>query len=416
MFEFLGDPLFWAGIVALVALDLVLGVDNARDLDRLAVTRPEADRSLLRRVVFGLGLVFRLGVLLALFWLFAIERPAFSLAGWNPSWGDLVLVAGGVFLLHRATTELATAAGPAGRRLPQSSGGAESLPALAGQLALLAAVYSVDSVVLALAVVEHPVAMVIGLALALLLLHRLAAPLAHSMAARPAIRILALSMLMPLGAFMLGRGLDIPVFAALYLALALAAGFLGLLIFLRRHEEAPAEAVGIPPATEREPGLAPHAVEPSFEPFASEPGPMADRGEAVSLEPDLMVPEPSLGEPELVEPELAEPEMAESELVEPWLAEPELVEAELAESEVVEPELVEPELVEPEFAEPEVVEPELAEPEFLEPEWTEPEVVAPEQEPEPVPALGEPGENVQKAEARSRRQVGRLPRRRTGGR
>src|ERR1041384_6846033 len=146
--EWIGDPAAWVGLATLVALELVLGVDNLIFLAILASKLPPGQRDRARILGLSLALVMRLGLLASITWVMSLTQPVISFWKFEISWRDLILIAGGLFLLVKATTEIH-------ERLevpkPEHAGAvahAAFWPVVA-QIVVLDAVFSLDSIITA---------------------------------------------------------------------------------------------------------------------------------------------------------------------------------------------------------------------------------------------------------------------------
>src|SRR3954462_5517056 len=105
-FDWISDPAIWLSLVTLAGLEIVLGIDNLVFIAILTNRLPEARRPLARKVGLALALVTRLMLLAALAWIVTLTRPLFTVATLEISWRDLILIAGGLFLLVKATHEI----------------------------------------------------------------------------------------------------------------------------------------------------------------------------------------------------------------------------------------------------------------------------------------------------------------------
>src|SRR5262245_42946348 len=106
MLDWLTDPHAWASFVALSAMEIVLGIDNLVFLGIMVSKMPERQRLLARRIGLSLALIFRVIMLAGIAWVIHLTKPIFSVAGYDFSWRDLVLIAGGLFLLVKGTREI----------------------------------------------------------------------------------------------------------------------------------------------------------------------------------------------------------------------------------------------------------------------------------------------------------------------
>src|SRR5690242_7545444 len=144
----LGDPQIWASLLTLTALEIVLGIDNLVFIAILAGRLPAAQQARARHVGLGLALITRLALLASIAWIIGLTRPLFEVFGHAVSWRDIILVAGGFFLLYKGTREIhhrlegGAPQGRAGRAAP-------GFAAIVVQIMLLDIVFSLDSVITA---------------------------------------------------------------------------------------------------------------------------------------------------------------------------------------------------------------------------------------------------------------------------
>ena len=210
-FALLFDPAAWAALATLVAMELVLGVDNlvflALVTARVALPRRAAARS----VGLGVALVMRLALLGAVAGLVSLTAPLFALFGHGFSLRDLVLLAGGLFLLAKATQEIHDHV--EGR----DDGDAQGAPqigfgAAIAQIVALDLVFSIDSIVTAVGMTDHFPIMAAAVVIVILLMGVAAAPLSTFIHSNPTLVMLALSFLLMIGMVLIadGCGLHVP--------------------------------------------------------------------------------------------------------------------------------------------------------------------------------------------------------------
>jgi len=169
MFEWIADPSIWAGLVTLVLLELVLGIDNLVFIAILAEKLPPALRDRARVTGLMLALLMRLGLLASISWLSSLTDALFSVNGHGFSARDLIMLVGGVFLLFKATMELnERLEGKDGEEGPQKRG-ARFWPVVA-QIVVLDAVFSLDSVITAVGMVDHLAVMMAAVIIAIFLM------------------------------------------------------------------------------------------------------------------------------------------------------------------------------------------------------------------------------------------------------
>lgn len=232
------DPGAWVALVTLVVMEVVLGIDNLIFISILTNKLPEEKRSGARRVGIGLAVVLRLGLLGGVAFIVQLTAPIFSLFGHAFSWRDLILIAGGLFLIYKATSEIhdhvtgeeeteATTAGVAG----------VTVMGVIGQILILDLVFSLDSIITAVGMTDHIPIMVIAVVVAVGLMLLAADPLARFIGHNPTIVMLALGFLLMIGATLIadGMGAHVPK-GYIYAAMAFS-GLIEALNMLARRAQ-----------------------------------------------------------------------------------------------------------------------------------------------------------------------------------
>lgn len=236
IFEWMSDPAAWVGLLTLVVLEIVLGIDNLVFIAILAEKLPPEQRGKARVVGLLLALVMRLILLASIAWVVTLTNPLFHIFNHPFSGRDLILLFGGVFLLFKGTMELR-------ERLEGNSGLKEESPVHATfwmviiQIVVLDAVFSLDSVITAVGMVKHLSVMMIAVILAVGIMLWASKPLMDFVNRHPTVVILCLCFLMMIGFSLLveGLGYHIPK-GYLYAAI----GFSVLIEFLNqtmRHNQ-----------------------------------------------------------------------------------------------------------------------------------------------------------------------------------
>ena len=203
--EWLTDPESWIALVTLIALELVLGVDNVIFISILSGKLPPADQPRARTTGIMLAVITRILLLLSLSWIISLEDPLFKVFEIDITGRDLVLIAGGVFLLWKSTHEIHDKLeGQAGAASAKVSA---SFASVIIQIMLLDVVFSLDSVITAVGMVEHIEIMVIAVVLAAGVMVFVAGPLSGFVEKHPTIKILALSFLLLIGFTLVVEGL-----------------------------------------------------------------------------------------------------------------------------------------------------------------------------------------------------------------
>jgi CBS domain containing-hemolysin-like protein len=206
MLEWIIDPSLWAGLVTLIVLELVLGIDNLVFIAILVEKLPPKERD--RARIFGLllALVSRLALLASLSWLVTLTKPLFTLLNHGLSARDLLLLCGGFFLLYKATTELNSRLEGADEETGQNKNGAKFWPVVA-QIVVLDAIFSLDSVITAVGMVNELPVMMAAVTVAILLMLLASKPLTRFVNGHPTIVILCLSFLLMIGFSLVAEGL-----------------------------------------------------------------------------------------------------------------------------------------------------------------------------------------------------------------
>ena len=230
------DPAAWAALVTLIAMEVILGIDNLIFIAILTNKLPEDQRPLARRIGLGLALVMRLALLGTIAIIVQLTTPVFSVLGHGFSWRDLILIAGGLFLVWKATKEIHHRVDPDPEpdlfdRKTATLGFAAAL----GQIILLDLVFSIDSIITAVGMTQHVEIMVIAVVVAVIAMMFAATPLSNFISANPTVVMLALGFLLMIGMVLLAEGFGAHVPKGyIYAAMAFSVAVEGLNILARR--------------------------------------------------------------------------------------------------------------------------------------------------------------------------------------
>ena len=208
------DPHAWAALATLVIMEVVLGIDNLIFISILTNKLPEEKRSNARRVGIGLAVILRLGLLSGVAFIVQLTAPIFSLFGHAFSWRDLILIAGGLFLIYKATSEIHDHVTADEEEHAAASGGAVAgvtVMGVIGQILILDLVFSLDSIITAVGMTDHIPIMVIAVVVAVGLMLLAADPLARFIGHNPTIVMLALGFLLMIGATLIADGMGVHV-------------------------------------------------------------------------------------------------------------------------------------------------------------------------------------------------------------
>ena len=204
--EWITQPEAWVALATLTAIEIVLGIDNIVFISILVARLPKEQRERARKIGLGLALVTRLGLLFSLVWLMRLTEPWLTILGEAISGRDAVLIAGGLFLLAKSTTEIHKSFEPQ----EASTGGAAASGMLSVlvQVAILDIIFSLDSIITAVGMAQHVQVMVIAIILAVIVMIFAAGPIGRFVEQHPTLKMLALSFLVLIGVALIGEGLD----------------------------------------------------------------------------------------------------------------------------------------------------------------------------------------------------------------
>jgi predicted tellurium resistance membrane protein TerC len=224
----LSDPAAWAALVTLVVMEVVLGIDNLIFISILSNKLPENQRQRVRRIGIGLALVMRLALLSIIAWLVGLIQPVFTVMGNEFSWKDLILIAGGLFLVWKATKEIHHAVDPTPSDhevLDKKAVVINNAGAAIFQIIILDLVFSIDSILTAVGMTEHLPIMVVAVLAAVTVMLLAADPLANFINKNPTVVMLALGFLIMIGMVLIadGFGYHVPK-GYIYAAMAFSAG------------------------------------------------------------------------------------------------------------------------------------------------------------------------------------------------
>jgi len=203
--EWLSDPQAWIGFVTLAVLEIVLGIDNVVFISILAGKLPAEQRARARRLGLGMAMVMRILMLLGISWIVRLTAPLFTVLGEEISGRDLVLLVGGLFLLAKATYEIHTKL--EGEEGEASARVAPSFASVIVQITLLDVVFSLDSVITAVGMVQQVAVMIAAVVVAVAFMMAFAGVISDFVERHPTVKMLALSFLLMIGAMLIAEGL-----------------------------------------------------------------------------------------------------------------------------------------------------------------------------------------------------------------
>ena len=238
LLEWIVDPAILASFVTLTVMEIVLGIDNIIFISVIVGRLPAEQSKHARQLGLALALIFRIALLSLLFWLIHLTRPLFEVAGHPVSWRDLVLLAGGFFLLVKATREIHKDVEAAGEEGGAEAGAGASFAMIVSQIIIIDIVFSVDSIVTAIGMAEHIGVMVAAVVVAVAIMYAASGAVAGFIQRHPTTRMLALAFLLMIGFALVadGIGFHIPR-GYLYTAMAFSAGVEALNVIARRNRQ-----------------------------------------------------------------------------------------------------------------------------------------------------------------------------------
>jgi len=238
--DLLLDPQSWIAFLTLTALELVLGIDNVIFISVLVDKLPDRQRELARRSGLFLAMFMRIGLLFVLSWIVGLTEPLLSVFREDISGRDFILIAGGLFLLWKSTKEI--------HQLLEGQKGEGSLAvrptfaAVITQIILIDIVFSLDSIVTAVGMVDVIAIMVAAVVVSVLLMMAFAGAIGRVVSAHPTIKMLALSFLFVIGVVLIADGFDHHVPRGyIYFAMAFSVAVEMLNIRLRKRAPHPVE-------------------------------------------------------------------------------------------------------------------------------------------------------------------------------
>lgn len=238
MLELLTDPQAWIAFATLTALELVLGIDNIIFISILVDKLPPARRELARRLGLFMAMFMRVGLLLVLSWVVGLTGTLFAIAGEDFSGRDIILVAGGLFLLWKSTAEIHQSL--EGNEGEASRAVAASFGAVILQIMIIDIVFSLDSIITAVGMVDEVAVMIAAVIASVGLMMLFAGTIGRFVSGHPTIKMLALAFLVVVGVVLIAEGFDHHVPKGyIYFAMAFSVAVEMLNIRARKRHEPP---------------------------------------------------------------------------------------------------------------------------------------------------------------------------------
>lgn len=236
MMGLLTSPEAWIAFATLTALELVLGIDNIIFISILVDKLPKAQQEMARRIGLFMAMFMRIGLLLVLAWIVGLVEPLFTVLGQAISGRDLILILGGLFLVWKSTTEIhGSMEGEEGH----AAGAVKAtLAAVLMQIMLIDLVFSLDSIITAVGMVDDVRVMIAAVITSVALMMVFASPIGRFVSAHPTVKMLALSFLVVVGVVLIAEGFDHHVPKGyVYFAMAFSLGVEMINIRMRKRSQ-----------------------------------------------------------------------------------------------------------------------------------------------------------------------------------
>lgn len=225
MFEWIATPEAWVALVTLTALEIVLGIDNIIFIAILVDRLPPEQQRRARLLGLGLAMLSRIGLLFSLAWLASLTTPWITVAGQVFSGRDAVLMAGGLFLLFKATTEIQAVVEGDDEEGEVAARAGRGFTMTILQIAVIDIVFSLDSVITAVGMAKDIGVMVLAIVIAVLFMMMASGRISEFIRHNPTLKVLALSFLILIGVALVGEGFDMHIPKGyIYFAMAFSVG------------------------------------------------------------------------------------------------------------------------------------------------------------------------------------------------
>jgi predicted tellurium resistance membrane protein TerC len=240
MLELLTSPEAWIAFATLTALELVLGIDNIIFISILVDKLPKEKREFARKLGLFMAMFMRIGLLLVLAWIVGLVQPLFSVLGKEISGRDLILILGGLFLVWKSTTEIHGSL--EGEEGETAAAVKATFAAVIMQIMVIDLVFSLDSIITAVGMVDDVRVMIAAVIVSVLLMMLFASPIGRFVSDHPTIKMLALSFLVVVGVVLIAEGFDHHVPKGyVYFAMAFSLGVEMLNIRIRKRAKKPVD-------------------------------------------------------------------------------------------------------------------------------------------------------------------------------
>lgn len=211
MIELLSSPTAWASLATLTLLEIVLGIDNIVFISVLVSRLPAAAARRARQIGLSLALIFRVLLLLVISWIIGLTAPIATIFEHDISWRDLILIAGGAFLVYKATAEIHHAIEEPTDEEKARKNAPAVFSSVIVQIVLLDMVFSVDSIITAIGMAQHLEIMIAAVVIAMGVMYFASSTISGFIARHPTTKMLALAFLLMIGVTLVADGLGVHV-------------------------------------------------------------------------------------------------------------------------------------------------------------------------------------------------------------
>jgi len=248
MYDLLLDPNTWIAFATLTLMEVVLGVDNVIFISVLVSKLPKEQADRARTIGLGLALIFRIALLLVLTWIIALSQPVFTAFGHGFSWRDIILLAGGLFLIYKAVTEMHDEIEEPHAHDDIKAGARAMLSSIIVQIIMLDLVFSIDSIVTAIGMAQHVEVMIAAVLVAVVLMWFASGPISGFVSRHPTTKMLALAFLVLIGVSLVADGVGFHIDKGyIYAAMAFAVLVEGINIFTKQRKLAASSGASVKP-------------------------------------------------------------------------------------------------------------------------------------------------------------------------
>jgi len=238
MLELLTDWNAWAALATLTALEIVLGIDNIVFISILVARCSPEQAIRARQIGLSLAFIFRIAMLFTLTWLMKLSTPLFTVFGTGISWRDIILIGGGLFLIAKATHEIHGEVEPG--EAHEKGAVAQSFMIVVIQLVAVDLVFSLDSIITAIGMVDRIEIMIAAVVIAMLVMYIASGPVGAFIAEHPTTKMLALAFLVLIGMALVAEGFDFHIPRGyIYFAMAFAGAVEFFNVMARRKRRGP---------------------------------------------------------------------------------------------------------------------------------------------------------------------------------